>query len=419
MEAKIYTVSELTREVKLTLEGGFPAVWVEGEISNYKLHSSGHRYFSLKDEGCQLRCVMWRWQSGRLPMELKDGLQIIAVGNLTVFERAGQYQLVVSGVQPVGVGRLEIEFQELKKRLHEEGLFSEEFKKPLPRFPERIGVVTSPTGAAVRDIINIIRRRYPPAEIILRPTMVQGEGAGEDIVAAIEEFNRYGEVDVIIVGRGGGSIEDLWAFNEEKLARAIFASEIPIVSAVGHEIDFTISDFVADLRAPTPSAAAELAVPDKAELQRNVIDFHESMANFMQGLLAEAGQRLDYLRESYGFRRFVEMLKSRQEQLTGLRDRLMNAFVGIMKEKGNRLLLSSEKLSALSPRGTLERGYSICFKLPEREVVRDSAQLSPKDHLEILLHRGGALASVEEVKEETTETAEPRRGSRPRRKKKG
>lgn len=417
METKIYTVSELTREVKLTLEGGFPVVWVEGEISNYKLHSSGHRYFSLKDEECQLRCVMWRRQSGRLPMELKDGLQIIAVGNLTVFERAGQYQLVVSGVQPVGVGRLEIEFQELKKRLHEEGLFSEEFKKPLPRFPERIGVVTSPTGAAVRDIINIIRRRYPPAEIILRPTLVQGEGAAEDIVAAIEEFNRYGEVDLIIVGRGGGSIEDLWAFNEEKVARAIFASEIPIISAVGHEIDFTISDFVADLRAPTPSAAAELSVPDRAELQRNIIDFHENMANLMQGFLAEAGQRLDYLRESYGFRRFVEMLESRQEQLTGLQERLTNAFEGAMKEKGSRLLLSSEKLSALSPRGTLERGYSICFKLPEREVVRDSAQLSAEDHLEILLHRGGAMASVEEVKEEATETPESGQGSRSRRKK--
>ncbi|MFQ5870329.1 MAG: exodeoxyribonuclease VII large subunit, partial [Candidatus Zixiibacteriota bacterium] len=348
METKIYTVSELTREIKLTLESGFPAIWVEGEISNYKLHSSGHRYFSLKDSESQLRCVLWRWQSGRLPAELKDGLQIIACGNLTVFERAGQYQLVVATIQPVGVGRLEIEFQELKRKLFEEGLFSEEFKKPLPGYPEKIGVVTSPTGAAIRDIINILQRRFPPVEIILRPTLVQGEGAAEDIVSAIEEFNECGEVDLIIVGRGGGSIEDLWAFNEEKVARAIFSSEIPIVSAVGHEIDFTISDFASDLRAPTPSAAAELAVPDRAELMRNIVDLHASMANLMQGQLAEVGQRLDYLRESYGFRRFLEMLDSRQEQLTNLQESLSAAFGRVIQDKRNRLMMSSEKLSALS-----------------------------------------------------------------------
>jgi len=403
METKIYTVSELTREIKLTLESGFPAVWVEGEISNYKLHSSGHRYFSLKDSESQLRCVLWRWQSGRLPTELKDGLQIVAFGNLTVFERAGQYQLVVTTIQPVGVGRLEMEFQELKKRLFKEGLFSEEFKKPLPKYPEVIGVITSPTGAALRDIVSIIQRRFPPVEIILRPTLVQGEGAAEDIVSAIEEFNRYGEVDLVIVGRGGGSIEDLWAFNEEQVARAIFASEIPIISAVGHQIDFTISDFASDLRAPTPSAAAELAVPDKTELVRNVVDMHGSMANLIQGLLAEVGQRLDYLKESYGFRRFVEMLESRQEQLKNLKESLAASFEGAVEDKRTRLRLSAEKLSTLSPRGVLERGYSICFKLPEREVVRDVSQLSPKDRLDILLHRGSALASVEKLREADTD----------------
>ena len=398
METKIYTVSELTREIKLTLESGFPALWVEGEISNYKLHSSGHRYFSLKDSESQLRCVLWRWQSGRLPVELKDGLHVIACGNLTVFERAGQYQLVVATIQPVGVGRLEIEFQELKRKLFEEGLFSEEFKKPLPRYPEKIGVVTSPTGAAIRDIVSIIQRRFPPVEIILRPTLVQGEGAAEDIVSAIEEFNECGEVDLIIVGRGGGSIEDLWAFNEEKVARAIFSSEIPIVSAVGHQIDFTISDFASDLRAPTPSAAAELAVPDRAELMRNIVDLYASMANLMQGQLAEVGQRLDYLRESYGFRRFLEMLDIRQQELTNLQESLSAAFGRVIQDKRNRLMMSSEKLSALSPRAILERGYSVCFKLPEREVVKDVSQLSPQDRLEILLHRGGALASVEELR---------------------
>lgn len=413
METKIYTVSELTREIKLTLESGFPAIWVEGEISNYKLHSSGHRYFSLKDSESQLRCVLWRWQSGRLPVELKDGLHVIACGNLTVFERAGQYQLVVATIQPVGVGRLEIEFQELKRKLFEEGLFSEEFKKPLPKYPERIGVVTSPTGAAIRDIINILQRRFPPVEIILRPTLVQGEGAAEDIVSAIEEFNECGEVDLIIVGRGGGSIEDLWAFNEEKVARAIFSSEIPIVSAVGHEIDFTISDFASDLRAPTPSAAAELAVPDRTELMRNIVDLHASMANLMQGQLAEVGQRLDYLRESYGFRRFLEMLDSRQEQLKNLQESLATSFEGVVGDKRNRLRLSAEKLTALSPKGVLERGYSICFKLPEREVVKDVSQLSPKDRLEILLHRGGALASVEELRKAAADPPESDRETPP------
>jgi len=263
MEEKIYTVSELTREIKQVLETGFPCLWVEGEISNFKRHSSGHLYFTLKDENSQIRCAMWRYRANDLIFRPEDGMKVLVQGNLQVYEPGGYYQIIVQQVQPAGVGELQLAFEQLKKKLYAEGLFDEAHKKPIPIFPERIGVITSPTGAAIRDIISVITRRFPIAQIILAPVRVQGPGAKEEIVQAIQDFNEFGEVDVLIVGRGGGSLEDLWAFNEEVVARAIFTSKIPIISAVGHEIDFSISDFVADRRAPTPSAAAEMAVPDR------------------------------------------------------------------------------------------------------------------------------------------------------------
>ncbi|MCJ7577011.1 MAG: exodeoxyribonuclease VII large subunit, partial [candidate division Zixibacteria bacterium] len=251
MQKQIYTVTEITKEIKGILEESLPSVWVEGEISNYILHSSGHRYFSMKDENAQIRCTLWRFRGTRLSFEPEDGMRVIAFGNITVYERNGQYQLDVIELIPAGWGKLEIAFQKLKEKLFQEGLFDEEHKKPIPEFPEAIGLVTSPTGAAVRDMIKIIHKRFPSVRIIVNPVRVQGEEAAEEIAQAIQEFNEFAKIDVMIVGRGGGALEDLWAFNEEVVARAIYDSKIPVISAVGHQIDFTISDFVADLRAST------------------------------------------------------------------------------------------------------------------------------------------------------------------------
>ncbi|MFQ5772424.1 MAG: exodeoxyribonuclease VII large subunit, partial [bacterium] len=266
VEEKHYSVSELTRQIKFLLESSFPEIWVQGEISNFTHHSSGHMYFSLKDENAQISCVMWRSRNQHLFFTPQDGMKVILDARITVYEKRGAYQLDVLQMQPAGVGELQLAFEQLKNRLREEGLFSEEFKKPIPLYPERIGIVTSPTGAAVQDLISVLQRRFPGIEIIINAARVQGEGAATEIARAIDDFNDYGKVDVLIVGRGGGSLEDLWAFNEEVVARAVFRSKIPIISAVGHEVDFTICDFVADLRAPTPSAAAELAVRHRDEL---------------------------------------------------------------------------------------------------------------------------------------------------------
>ncbi|MEE9165043.1 MAG: exodeoxyribonuclease VII large subunit, partial [Nitrospinota bacterium] len=262
-ERQVYTVTEITRAIKFSLETEFPRVWIEGEISNLRIPSSGHMYLTIKDEESQIKVVMFRSGKSQLKFGPKDGDQVIVKGKITVYEPRGEYQIVIDYMEPKGIGALQLAFQQLKEKLSKEGLFDEELKKSLPLLPQKIGIITSPTGAAVRDILNIIDRRFPNVHILIAPVKVQGEGAAQEIAAAVKDLNKIKGVDVIIVGRGGGSIEDLWAFNEEVVARAIFESEIPVISAVGHEIDFTISDFVADLRAPTPSAAAELVVRDK------------------------------------------------------------------------------------------------------------------------------------------------------------
>src|SRR2546425_3237000 len=278
--AKVLTVSELTRQIRGALETRFGAVWVQGEISNYKLHPSGHQYFTLKDQRAQISCIIWRdtmaplRSEGGRPSPLVDGTQVQVYGNVTVFEARGQYQLSVQILQPRGLGLLQAKFEALKRKLEAEGLFKQSRKKPLPKFPRRIGIVTSPSGAAIRDLLNVLRRRAPWLQILINPVRVQGTGAAQEIAVAIRELGQsteaFGPLDLIVVTRGGGSIEDLWEFNEEIVARAIFHSALPTVSAVGHEIDFTISDFVADLRAPTPSVAAELIVPDIVDLQRQI-----------------------------------------------------------------------------------------------------------------------------------------------------
>ncbi|HDZ10569.1 MAG TPA: exodeoxyribonuclease VII large subunit, partial [Bacteroidetes bacterium] len=269
-EKKIYTISEITRKIKRLLENAIPSIWLEGEISNFKRHSSGHIYFVLKDENSQISCVMWRGRNNGLYFTPQDGMKIQARGNVTVYEKRGNYQFEVLQMQPAGLGELQMALEQLKQSLKAEGLFDEQHKKKIPQYPEKIGIVTSPTGAAIRDLVSVVQRRFPSVQLILNPVRVQGAEAAGEIARAIDEFNAYGDVDVLIVGRGGGSLEDLWAFNEEVVARAIFRSKIPVISAVGHEIDFGISDFVADLRAPTPSAAAELVVRNREELLHTI-----------------------------------------------------------------------------------------------------------------------------------------------------
>src|SRR5258706_12937254 len=296
--SKIFTVSELTRNIRGTLETKFGAVWVQGEISNYKLHPSSHQYFTLKDQRAQIACVIWRDTVSPPRQPLVDGSQIQVYGTVTVFEARGQYQLNVQIIQPRGVGILQAKFEALKRKLEAEGLFAAERKRSLPRFPRRIGIVTSPSGAAVRDILNVLRRRAPWLQILINPVRVQGTGAAQEIAVAIRELglpnNAFAPLDLIVVTRGGGSIEDLWEFNEEIVARAIFHSAVPIVSAVGPEIDFTISDFAADLRAPTPSAAAELLVPDARAIGNTLRREHAVLQQLMQRRLHSAAQRVDH-----------------------------------------------------------------------------------------------------------------------------
>src|SRR5882762_9802840 len=299
--SKVFTVSELTRNIRGTLETKFGAVWVQGEISNYKLHPSGHQYFTLKDHRAQISCVIWRDTMFPSRKALATGEQVQVYGTVTVFEARGQYQVNVQVLQPRGAGLLQAKFEALKRKLEAEGLFAPERKRPLPKFPQRIGIVTSPTGAAVRDMLNVLRRRAPWLQILINPVRVQGTGAAQEIAVAIRELaipnEAFAPLDLIVVTRGGGSIEDLWEFNEEIVARAIFNCTVPIVSAVGHEIDFTICDFVADLRAPTPSAAAELIVPDVIDLQRRIDGCARALARQLLNRVRDAQQRLDHARE--------------------------------------------------------------------------------------------------------------------------
>ncbi len=409
MTHKIYSITELTGELKQILEGAFPKIWVEGEISNYLKHSSGHRYFTMKDQNAQLRCVMWRWMGSHLIFEPQDGLKVRASGQVTVYEKSGQYQLIVTSIQPVGIGELELAFQQLKNKLEEEGLFDPEHKIPIPEFPNRIGVVTSPTGAAIRDILTITARRAPWVEIILWPVLVQGEGAASQIAHAIAGFNKLDLVDVIIVGRGGGSLEDLWAFNEEEVARAIYDSDIPVISAVGHEIDFSISDFVADLRAPTPSAAAEIAVPDGEELLSRIDGYLENILSSMMDLIEQEQGRLDDILSRYGLRRPLEIIAQRAQRcddLSHLLDVQMSHRMQIFMNRSQTLF---EKLEMVSPKAVMKRGYSYA-RDQKGEAVKSFKQVAIDDKIDIILHEGGLQTRVTRIDPKSpTRTGEKKR----------
>jgi len=439
----IYTVSQLTGEIKKLLEQNFEHLWVEGEISNLRLPSSGHLYFTLKDESAQLRGVMFRLQGRLLKFEPADGLQVICYGRLSVYEPRGEYQIIVDYMEPKGWGALQLAFEQLKEKLSREGLFDPAHKKPLPHLPQKIGIVTSPTGAAIRDILQIIDRRFANVHILLYPVRVQGAGAAEEITQAIGAFNQWPDIDVIIVGRGGGSLEDLWAFNEEIVARAIFNSRIPIISAVGHEVDFTIADFVADLRAPTPSAAAELVVRNKEELAQALENLGHRLAHASRAALGTRRERFISLRHrltdprkriadqwlrlddlgyrlgqsvQLGFSRTRERLRLKLDSLFLLHPgRRVAEHTHRLEQFFHRLTLAMRtelrlfrqrtdghlgKLQTLSPLAVLERGYSVTQLLPSKELIRQASRLKPADRVLVKVHRGEFLARVEEVQED-------------------
>ena len=394
--AEPMTVAQVTRYVKSLLDGDYVLqhLWVEGEVSNFRVTASGHAYFTLKDDQASLRCVMWRSDVRQQDMLPQDGQSVLAHGRISVYETAGAYQFYVDHIQLAGVGRLYLEFEALKRRLAEEGLFDTARKRALPSFPRRLGVVTSPTAAALQDILNVLNRRYPLAQVVLSPTLVQGDQAPPQIVAAIQALNDYSDVDVIIIARGGGSLEDLWAFNDEWVARAITASRVPVVSGVGHEVDFTIADFAADVRAPTPSAAAELAVPDRAELQAAVGRQWMRLAGVLQRRLAERRQSLanlaqDLQRNSPVGR--IQSLRQRVDELFQVSSVRLGHLLALRRERFNGLV---GRLVTLSPFATLERGYAIVRHKDTRRVVTSVKQVVSGELVVVCVQDGEFDATV-------------------------
>lgn len=393
-EKRIFTVSELTEDIKILLENTFPEVWVEGEVSNFSLSQSGHMYFNLKDAKSSLRCVFFRGANSGLKFSLKDGLHCIGFGRVNVYVPSGQYQLNIQRIEPKGAGALQLAFEQLKEKLAKEGLFEESHKRPLPGLPLRVGVVTSPTGAAIRDILNILKRRAPFVKIILNPVKVQGEGAGQEIARAIEEFNQYKEADVLIVGRGGGSLEDLWAFNEEITVRAIYNSRIPVISAVGHEVDWTIADFAADLRAPTPSAAAELVVRQKEDLCQELEHCFVRMRSAAENKIGLLSRELLRLKNAYVLKYPLNFIQVYLQKIDELNHRLVQRSGHILEVAGHSFARLNEKLEALSPLKVLSRGYSITFKLPNLEVITDISQINTGDRIQTRIKEGSFVSEV-------------------------
>lgn len=395
IKERIYSVREVTRIVKSLIEQEIGTIWVRGEISNFKAHSSGHFYFSLKDEFSQLSCVMFKDANRKLGFKPEDGMAVNAYGRVGVYEKQGAYQLYVHDMKPEGIGELALKFEALKKKLSAEGLFDESHKKMLPPFPLAIGVVTASTGAAIRDILNVLRRRAPYVQVILKPVRVQGESAAGEIAGAIKAFNEFGGVDLLIVGRGGGSIEDLWAFNEETVARAIFTSRIPVVSAVGHEIDFTIADFVADLRAPTPSAAAELSVKDAGELMDTIRNRVTMCQRSLSSILEQKRERLAYLSKRYGIARVIDMVNQKRQTADDYQRRLSTSLTHAISMRGQRFEGLGKRLAGLDPSAVLRRGYAITRRLPDKNIVSSIRDISLYDRLSVEFSDGKTRVIVD------------------------
>ncbi len=396
----VYSVTELNNYVKgvLDKDENLKYVFVTGEISNYKAHYSGHLYMTVKDASAAVKAVMFAGNASRLRFNPENGMKVLIFGTVSLFPRDGSYQLYISDMQPDGIGALSVAFEQLKEKLTKEGLFSESYKKPIPRFPQKVGVVTSETGAAVQDVFNVLQRRYPIAEIVLRPTKVQGSGAAEDIAKAINEFNELNGADVLIVGRGGGSIEDLWAFNEEIVARAVFNSRIPIISAVGHETDYTICDFVADLRAPTPSAAAELAVPDKIELGSELLGYKRHILEITKKKINEERNKLFSIEQKEVMRNPITRINEQRRELAYISEKLQKLTSDKIDKQKSRFTALVGKLDALSPLNVISRGFALVES--KENVVTSKKQLSVDDEISLTLSDGVVEARVTKINEE-------------------
>lgn len=420
----IYTVSQITQLIKLELESAFPLLWVEGEISNFHRHHSGHLYFTLKDEMSHLRAVMFRSEAIEVPFELKDGLQVICRGRINVYEPRGEYQLLTEVIEPKGKGALQLAFEQLKERLQKEGLFDIQFKKKLPLLPKKVGVVTSPRGAAIVDILRTLERRFARLHILIYPVRVQGEGAADEIVVGIDYLGSLPDVDVIIVGRGGGSIEDLWAFNEEKVARAIWRCPVPIISAVGHEIDFTISDFVADIRASTPSVAAEMVIEKEQSLVERIENLEKRMIHYQKYFLQGETHRVFSLIHHRAFQNFRLKLLNLQQKVDGLEMSAWNAIktkqqmiveaksrvvlfeekmIGALRGRLQNFLSTWERLAAqlhnLSPLNILKKGYALCWKDGGRRLIRRIEDIEKEEAVTVSFYRGEFISVVKDVDE--------------------
>ncbi len=420
-ERYVFKVSELNSLLKERLEAEFPDIWLEGEISNYRPNASGHLYFTLKDESGQIGAVMFRFAAVNLKFKVEDGLKVIVRGKISIYVQGGKYQIIIGQMEPAGLGALALAFEQLKEKLKKEGLFDPAHKKPIPVLPQKLGIVTSLTGAAIRDMLKILTDRYSNLEILIYPVQVQGDEAKNQIAQAIEDLNQqYPELDVMIVGRGGGSIEDLWAFNEEIVARAIYASQIPVISAVGHEYDITIADFVADLRAATPSNAAELVVKEKKTLVERVQNAQNRLVTYFTHVVDNYKLRVEHAIASPVLTRPLERLEEMQQHVDELLERiaqksshLFEVYRNKFKEMENMLLVQFERdfenkknkisyiagqLSAFSPLGVLERGYSIVYA-PSGKIINSTKQIKVKDDIKIKLFKGEITSTIKEVKE--------------------
>lgn len=397
-ESKIYTVSKINRYIKKLFENDYNLqdVWILGEISNFKLHSSGHMYFVLKDKESQIKCVMFRGNNYTLRFMPKDGMKVKVRGDVSVYEKRGEYQLYVKEIIEAGKGELYLAFERLKAKLKDEGLFSEEIKKKLPLVPHNIAVITSPTGAAIRDVITISLRRFSNLSILVVPSLVQGAFAAQEIAKKIDFLNRhFKDLDFIIIGRGGGSLEELWAFNEEILARSIYNSKIPIVSAVGHETDFTISDFVADLRSPTPSAAAEMTIPDKSSLIKNIGLLESKITRAIKRNLELKMERIDSISRRLKYQGPENKINQYYQYIDEFSARLNSRIKHQVELYEERVKKDSQRLDSLSPRAVIERGYSICRKIPGKEIIKRLEQIEVGTRIEVIISDGKILSKVE------------------------
>jgi exodeoxyribonuclease VII large subunit len=393
----IYTVRELTRGIKRLLEQHWSALWVEGELSNVRYPASGHVYFVLKDDDATLPAAMYRMKASRLRFRLEDGMKVRAFGQISVYEPRGAYQLIAASLEPAGTGELELAFRQLRDRLDREGLFAPERKKALPPFPRTVGIVTSDSGAALHDLLSVTARRAPHVRLVVRPARVQGEGAAQDVARAVRELDEWGGADVIIVGRGGGSLEDLWAFNEEAVARAIAACATPVISAVGHAVDVTIADFVADRRADTPSVAAEIAVPDGRELKARVQQLGDALARSIKAGLRRRREAVRAAAASAALRQPLEFYRRRSQDVDRLEERLGAAAKRLLDRSRLRLTAAGGRLDALSPLAVLERGYAIA-RDPEGRVLRRAAEARKGQELNVRLADGELGCRVENVR---------------------